>query len=73
MIRETIIGSICVSVFALTMALNPFEQSKGELLTFAVAASMLCTTLALLAFRSEDMYEKKNDACLQCRRRIKHD
>jgi uncharacterized membrane protein len=61
MIRETIIGSICISVFVITMAINPFEQSKGELLIFSVVTSILFTSLIIVAFICEDMYEKKND------------
>jgi hypothetical protein len=62
MIRETIIGSVCISVFVITMAINPFEQSKGELLIFSVITSMLVTSLIITAFVLEDMYEeKKND------------
>lgn len=62
MIRETIIGSVCISMFVITMVINPFEQSKGELLIFSVITSMLVTSLIITAFVLEDMYEeKKND------------
>jgi uncharacterized membrane protein len=63
MIRETIIGSVCISVFLITMVINPFEQPEGEVLIFSVITSMLVTSLIITAFVLEDMYEeaKKND------------
>jgi hypothetical protein len=57
MIRETIIGSVCISVFVITMVINPFEQSKGELLILSIVTSMLVTSLIITAFILEDMHE----------------